>query len=56
MSLPVHDWQFWVVSGAAALALLYMIRSAVGLLLPKRRRKRARGRRTTLTVKGRSVS
>lgn len=49
MKLPTHDWQFWVVSGLAAAALVYLCRG----LLPGRKNRR-RGRRATLTISGKS--
>lgn len=54
MAFPVHDWQFWVVTGLFALAVLWLLRG----VLPgaKRRRRRRRERRATLTVGGRPVS
>lgn len=47
MKFPLHDWQFWVVTALAALALWWVARS----LLPRLRR-RKRGRRATLTIEG----
>ena len=43
--MPVGDWQFWVVTAAAALGLLVMIRTLRG--------RRPRPRRTDLTIAGR---
>lgn len=53
MHLPLEDWQFWVVTLAAGLAGLYLLRE----VLPPRMspfRRRPRGKPTTLTVKGKS--
>ncbi len=47
MRLPIHDWQFWVVSGLAAAALLYLARG----LIPGRKKRRG-GTRATLTISG----
>lgn len=52
MSMPVYDWQFWVVTIAAVLAAIWLIRGA--LPAAKRRRQR-RGQRTTLTLHGKVV-
>ncbi len=53
MSFPVHDWQFWVVTAAALVAALWMIRDFLPFAALKRRRKaRRHSRRATLTVKG----
>jgi hypothetical protein len=51
MSLPLTDWQFWVVTAAVAVALAWLLRGVVPVPgLSKRRRKRER--RVTLTVEG----
>lgn len=53
--MPVHDWQFWVVTAFALIAVVYIIRA----LLPAKYRpggRRGRGKRTTITVDGKSVS
>jgi hypothetical protein len=42
MGLPLDDWQFWVVSGAALAGLLLLVR-------PRRPRRRI----TELTIEGR---
>jgi len=49
MSLPVHDWQFWVVTVAALGAAAVIVRN----LWPRKRRRRAR--RATLTVEGKPL-
>jgi len=54
VSLPVHDWQFWVVTALALVAALTTARK----LLPARWRpwgRKPRGRGATLTVGGRTV-
>lgn len=52
MKLPVHDWQFWVVTAAAAAALLVVVRN----LVPARWwRRKPRGKGASLTIEGRSV-
>ncbi len=51
--MPVDDWQFWVVSVLAVLALAYLLRE----VLPERWspfKRKKRGKATTLTVKGKS--
>ena len=52
--MPVHDWQFWVVTALALIAAVYIIRAAI----PEKYRpgKRGRGKPTNLTVGGRSVA
>jgi hypothetical protein len=51
--LPIHDWQFWIVSALALCAALYILRA----VLPERwnplRRKKP-GVRTTLTISGKA--
>ncbi|MEO1128740.1 MAG: alpha/beta hydrolase [Planctomycetota bacterium] len=51
MSFPVDDWQFWVVTLAALLSVLWLGRG----LLPRRVRRRGGEQRATLTVSGKSV-
>lgn len=46
MSFPVHDWQFWVVTAAAAAAVALIARA----VLPWKRRARAGRRKVTLTI------
>ncbi len=45
--MPVGDVQFWIVTGAAAVSLLFLLR-AVGVLGGTRKR----GRKVELTVRG----
>ncbi len=55
-AFPIDDWQFWVVTAAAALAAGWLVRGIARAVLPERLRRRRRGgRRTTLTVGGRPV-
>lgn len=49
MSFPVHDWQFWVVTGLFLAAAGWMGRGLV------RRSKRRRTKRATLTVGGKPL-
>ncbi|GMV24922.1 MAG: hypothetical protein AMXMBFR58_09530 [Phycisphaerae bacterium] len=51
MQLPVHDWQFWVATVIALVALRHVLRMLFpsGIPIGKRRRKAA-GTRATLTV------
>lgn len=55
MSLPVHDWQFWVATVIAALALRYVVRMVFPSGLPLMRRRGRTGRRATLTVERKPV-
>jgi hypothetical protein len=50
--MPVHDWQFWVVSAIALAAVTYLVRRILpaGVL-----GKAKRGTRTSLTIGGRAV-
>lgn len=54
MSLPWHDWQFWVASGAALAALLWIARGPISRWV-LRRGGGGRARRATLTIEGRAV-
>ncbi len=47
--MPVHDWQFWVVTLVAGVALALIVRAG----WPGRRARRARARRVVLTISGR---
>lgn len=56
-AFPVHDWQFWVVTGVAVLAAAWLLRGILPIpWLQKRRRARRKQHRATLTVEGRTVS
>jgi hypothetical protein len=53
---PIDDWQFWVVTAAAAVAAGWLLRGVLRAIVPERyRRRRGRGRRATLTVGGKPV-
>jgi len=47
----LSDWQFWVVTLAAAAALAYMLRGAIRAAFGRK----AKGKAATLTVGGKSV-
>jgi len=49
--VPVHDWQFWVVTGAAVVALWYLLRSILPPSLGGRRRNSVSAR---LTIDGKA--
>lgn len=49
--MPIHDWQFWVVTAIAACALWFVARRA----LPARLRgTKRRGVKATLTIDGKT--
>jgi hypothetical protein len=48
-SMPSDDWQFWIVTAAAAMALGYLLRG----LIPRRWRRGSGGTKVTLTIRGR---
>lgn len=52
MSFPIHDWQFWAVTGIFAAAVLWVCR---GLLPGSKARRRKRGHRATLTLGGKAI-
>ncbi len=55
-AFPVHDWQFWVVTAVALLALLWLLRGVLPIPWIRRRRRARRGQhRATLTVDGHAV-
>lgn len=56
MSLPIHDWQFWIATTLAGIALVAVLRALVPqAAFPKFLRRRPKGRRATLTVGGQAV-
>lgn len=56
MSFPVHDWQFWVVTAAMLIALLWILWGVLPIGALKRRRARKRRlRRAALTVEGKPI-
>lgn len=55
VSLPVNDWQFWVVTLLAAVALFYVLREVVPDSFWPRRFRRKGQRRATLTLDGKPV-
>ena len=55
-SLPVDDWQFWVVSALACVAVLMVVRMVLPPgMMPKPLRRKTGQRRATLTVGGKAV-
>lgn len=50
--MPFSDWQFYVVTIAAVIALWVLGRKIVSPFL----RKKTRSKKTTLTISGRSIS
>ncbi|HLO39957.1 MAG TPA: hypothetical protein VK176_02970 [Phycisphaerales bacterium] len=51
MSLPIHDWQFWVATVIAILALRHVLKMLFPSGLPlMKKRAGGKGTRTTLTV------
>ncbi|CAG0962530.1 hypothetical protein PHYC_00805 [Phycisphaerales bacterium] len=53
MSIPWNDWQFWVVTAAAMLALIYVLREVI----PVKRwpfKRKGKGKPTSLTIDGKS--
>jgi len=47
MSLPLHDWQFWVTTVAAIIALYFVART----VLPRKKTMK----RTNLTIGGKRI-
>jgi hypothetical protein len=55
-SLPVHDWQFWVATVIALVALRHVLKMLFPSGLPfMKRRKPGKGTRATLTVERKPV-
>jgi hypothetical protein len=56
VSLPVGDWQFWVVSVLALAAAAWVLRGVLPIpFLTARHRRKKRERRVNLTVGGKTV-
>jgi len=51
--VPIHDWQFWIVSALALCAVLYILRVVLPVGWNPLRRKQP-GVRTTLTISGKA--
>ena len=56
MSLPLGDWQFWVVTLVALIALLWILRGIIPWRRLVGKPAKSRGRKTTLTVGGKPVN
>lgn len=58
MRFPVGDWQFWVATILAVVALAWVLRGLipVPILSRGKRRQRQGIKRATLTIEGRSVA
>ena len=55
-TMPTHDWQFWVTSGLALAAAVYLLSKVVPVPWLTARRKRRRMRaKATLTIGGKAV-
>lgn len=55
--MPVHDWQFWVTTLVALMALGYLLRNVVPVpFWSKRAKRKQHERRATLTVSAASSS
>ncbi len=53
MRLPIDDWQFWVTTLCALVALIFLIR-ALGIWKLIRKKRRVTSTRVSLTVGGRT--
>lgn len=54
MSMPVQDWQFWVVTACVALAAAWLLRGVLPIpFLSRRHQRRKHERRVNLTVSAR---
>jgi hypothetical protein len=54
-SLPVHDWQFWVVTLIALCAALYLLRSILPIpFLSKRAKAKKQQKRVSITIGGKA--
>lgn len=53
--MPIGDWQFWVVTVLAVLALAYLLREALPARISPFRKRSKGSVKTSLTVGGKSV-
>jgi len=54
-SFPIQDWQFWVVTAIAALALAWLTRNVLPIpILSRRAKAKKTQKRVTLTIGGKS--
>lgn len=54
-TLPVHDWQFWVVTLVLLVGVAWMLRGVLPVPWLSRRHTRARStKRVTLTIEGKT--
>lgn len=51
--MPIHDWQFWVVSAIGLIALWRIARQLVGLVKPWFRKGKPAMKRASLTISAR---
>lgn len=54
-AFPIGDWQFWVVTVLALVAVLWLLRNVLPIRRLLGRRKPSAKRRATLTIGGKSV-
>lgn len=53
---PAHDWQFWVVTIIALVALAWLLRGVAPIpVLTERWKRRRHQRRAALTIEGKAV-
>ena len=53
MSFPVHDWQFWVATGAFVLALAWLLKGVLPIpFLSKRAKAKKTQKRVSITIEG----
>ncbi len=55
VSLPITDWQFWVVTAAAAFAASWLLRGLIGRIIRRGKARRPVSRRAVLTISGKPV-
>ncbi len=56
-ALPISDWQFWLASALALLALAWLLRGVVPIpIVSARRARNKRTHRVTLTIAGKTAT
>ena len=54
-TFPVHDWQFWVATGAFVLALAWLLKGVLPIpFLSKRAKAKKTQKRVSITIEGKA--
>lgn len=54
-AFPIHDWQFWVATGAFVLALAWLLKGVLPIpFLSKRAKAKKTQKRVSITIEGKA--